>query len=327
VIAEGDRVSADARLLQGSVEVDTSTLTGESVPVVRAAGADDGGGGFLDATDLVFSGATCTAGDGTPSCSRPGCTRSSAASPRCRSSRAGREPARARGPAGRVDHRARRGRDRARVPSARHARRRVVVLGRGGVRDRVARRQRARGLLPTITLALGVGVRVLARQGALVKRLSAVETLGSTTVICTDKTGTLTENRMHVVASGRPGDVDLEDPDAPTPRVRTPTSGRSARVALARCTSADDRRRPTRCVRVGDPTETALLLAARRSAPTSTGRPASVVPRGVPLRPALKLMSTVDESTARCGCTRRERPKRCSPAAPPCSNPTEPNSR
>lgn len=40
------------------------------------------------------------------------------------------------------------------------------------------------GPLPTITLALGVGVRVLARQGALVKRLSAVETLGSTTVIC-----------------------------------------------------------------------------------------------------------------------------------------------
>ena len=62
------------------------------------------------------------------------------------------------------------------------------------------------GLLPTITLALAVGVRVLARQGALVKRLSAVETLGSTTVICTDKTGTLTENRMRVVqvwAAGR----------------------------------------------------------------------------------------------------------------------------
>ena len=53
------------------------------------------------------------------------------------------------------------------------------------------------GLLPMITLALAVGVRELVRRGAVVKRLSAVETLGSTSVICTDKTGTLTENRMR----------------------------------------------------------------------------------------------------------------------------------
>ena len=56
------------------------------------------------------------------------------------------------------------------------------------------------GLLPTITLALAVGVQDLARKGAVVKRLSAVETLGSTTVLCTDKTGTLTQNRMEVAA-------------------------------------------------------------------------------------------------------------------------------
>ena len=56
------------------------------------------------------------------------------------------------------------------------------------------------GLLPVITLALAVAVRLLARRGALVKRLSAVETLGSTDVICTDKTGTLTENRMRPIA-------------------------------------------------------------------------------------------------------------------------------
>ena len=55
------------------------------------------------------------------------------------------------------------------------------------------------GLLPVITLALALGARGLVRRGAVVKRLSAVETLGSTDVICTDKTGTLTENRMQVV--------------------------------------------------------------------------------------------------------------------------------
>ena len=60
------------------------------------------------------------------------------------------------------------------------------------------------GLLPTITLALAVGVRELAGRGAVVKRLSAVETLGSTDVICTDKTGTLTENRMRPSRLGPP---------------------------------------------------------------------------------------------------------------------------
>jgi magnesium-transporting ATPase (P-type) len=54
------------------------------------------------------------------------------------------------------------------------------------------------GLLPTVSLSLAMGVQRMARQRAIVKKLSSVETLGSATVICTDKTGTLTENRMSV---------------------------------------------------------------------------------------------------------------------------------
>ncbi|HSE93048.1 MAG TPA: HAD-IC family P-type ATPase [Methylomirabilota bacterium] len=105
------------------------------------------------------------------------------------------------------------------------------------------------GLLPTLTLSLALAVQRLARRGALVKRLSAVEALGAATVICTDKTGTLTEGRMVLravwVGGGRraAGTIDATDPD-----VRSLFEA----AVLASQATADH----------GDPTEVALVAAA-----------------------------------------------------------------
>jgi calcium-translocating P-type ATPase len=107
------------------------------------------------------------------------------------------------------------------------------------------------GLLPTLTLALALGVQRLARRRSLVKRLSAVETLGATTVICTDKTGTLTEGRMTLAAvwvngQTRAGD-DIVD-DAADMRSLFEAA------VLASLATAE----------AGDPTEVALVRAAGR---------------------------------------------------------------
>src|SRR5206468_12059152 len=115
------------------------------------------------------------------------------------------------------------------------------------------------GLLPIITLALAVGVRELARKGAVVKRLSAVETLGSTTVICTDKTGTLTETRMTVTRMWLPGNERDATGTVDDPRARV------LAAAAAACTSAQT---PTAAQPAGsgDPTELALLRLAAHHA-------------------------------------------------------------
>lgn len=72
------------------------------------------------------------------------------------------------------------------------------------------------GLLPTVTLALSLASKRMAKRNALIKQLESVETLGSTTVICTDKTGTLTQNKMaiHSVYTGS-GMLDVENKAQP----------------------------------------------------------------------------------------------------------------
>ena len=63
LLEEGDRLSADARLTDGSVEVDMAPLTGESQPVVRSAAAVRRASAVLESEDLVFAGTLCTGGE------------------------------------------------------------------------------------------------------------------------------------------------------------------------------------------------------------------------------------------------------------------------
>ncbi len=296
LIAEGDRVSADGRLLSGAVEVDLSTLTGESQPVFRSADFADKAGPLVDARDLVFSGTSCVGGEAKALVFATGMQtelgRIAALSERVRT-----EPS----------------------PLERQVRRvawliAAVAVAAGLVFFPVGWLVAGlplgdaltfaiglivanvpEGLLPTITLSLAVGVAALARRGALVKRLSAVETLGSTAVICTDKTGTLTENRMRAARVWTPdGEIDLE--------AVTDLHGAVARDrglsllshTVAACSSADIDRARTGKSR-GEATEVGMLAAAEL-----LGADVSVARRERHRRavfrfdPSLRLMTTVD---------------------------------
>ena len=292
LLEEGARIAADMRLLSGAVEVDMSALTGESVPVTRSAAGDDRGLPRLQAHDLVFSGTICTGGEARAvafaTAMHTELGRIAALSERVRE-----DPSP-------LELQVRRvawliaaiavamaiGFVPVAIFAAGLSVHNSVVFAVGLLAGNVPE-----GLLPVITLALAVAVRLLARRGALVKRLSAVETLGSTDVICTDKTGTLTENRMRPVEAWLCGQaVRLDAGAGPDP---LPTSGlRALADAAARCNNA---RLGADGHATGDPTEVALLAAAQYLA-------ADVDPdhreesrlHQYNFDPQLKLMSTLD---------------------------------
>lgn len=294
VLDEGGRVSADARLVSGSVQVDLSALTGESIPVSISADSGGGTGPLVAARDIAFSGTDVLGGKAIGLVFATG-MKTEIGRIAALSERVGRDES----------------------PLEKQVKKVAwliacvaVVMGAAFIplgsliaglswRDSVnfaiglLVANVPEGLLPTITLALAVGVRTLARRGALVKRISAVETLGSTSVICTDKTGTLTVNRMHTIKIWTPGGVlTFDGNNQPQPDESLP---RRMAHAVASCCSAELRDdTPTgENTSTGDPTELAMLRAAvligEPLSPTTKGHDATF-----PFDPELRRMSTVD---------------------------------
>ncbi len=130
------------------------------------------------------------------------------------------------------------------------------------------------GLPAAITVTMAIGVARMAKRQAIIRRLPAVETLGSTTVICSDKTGTLTENAMTVCAvwAGRREFSVTGSSYDPAGRIETGGDAatiagalRETLVAGALCNDARLIHEDRQWKIIGDPTEGALLVVARKA--------------------------------------------------------------
>jgi potassium/sodium efflux P-type ATPase len=277
-LEEGDSISADARLVSSqSFYVDVSVLTGESLPVSRQAEA------VLTETiqpaevaNLIFAGSTVAAGRGVAVVYATGAQTEFGQVAHLTAS-VKREPSTLEVQIARIVQLIT-----------------VLAVGMGvtvfllsyllirmdvresfifGIGIIVA--NVPEGLLPTVSLALAIAVQRMARRNALVRRLSAVETLSATTVICTDKTGTLTKNEMTVCALSIPNASILEVTGVgyvPQGEVRIPEAIEAWKVNLllagaALCSNAKliHPAGSSQWQEIGDPTEAALLVVALKA--------------------------------------------------------------
>ena len=313
VLAEGDSISADARVVEEfELRTNNSTLTGESVPVRRTAEPSARTDlGLTDQPNMVFLGTTVATGTGRAVVFATGMnTAFGRVAQLTQTVEAEQSPMQAE--VSRV----------IRVVTVAAVTAGVVLVAAAIVLAHISFFDAfvfgigiivafvPEGMLPVVTLALAVGVQRMARRHALIKKLSAVETLGSTTVICTDKTGTLTQNEMtvrevwlasgevHVTGTGyEPRGEFRRGGQVIAPGTDPALAGLLAAGAL--CSNArllpPDERDPRWTV-LGDPTEGALIVAAEKYGlhleDLSASQPRL---REVPFESGRKRMSTIHQ--------------------------------
>ncbi|MDL2074887.1 HAD-IC family P-type ATPase [Streptomyces sp. GXMU-J15] len=297
LLEAGDRVPADGRLtVAETVEVAEAALTGESQPVAKSV-EPTGAVPLAERTDMLFMNTALTRGRAEMIVTATGMRTELGAI--AEALRTGAEP-----PSPlqiQLDSLGRRLALLSGVAVAAYA---LVALVRGeGLADlglravALAVAAIPEGLPAVLALTLALGVYRMARRGAIVKRLASVESLGSATVVCSDKTGTLTMNEMTVRSlwsAGRRYDVTGEGYDtrgavrdsAGTDRAE---ELRDAVLPFTLCNDA----RLTDDGFVGDPTEAALVVLAAKTGMDADGLRAER-PRiaEVPFDGATKYMAT-----------------------------------
>ncbi|OPY22844.1 MAG: putative copper-exporting P-type ATPase A [Methanobacterium sp. PtaU1.Bin097] len=281
ILEEGDNISADARLVEAfQMKVDSSTLTGESKPVWKVAEVEEGDENPVEVHNLVFAGTSVVSGSGRAVVFATGVhtefNKIAALTQEVKDKLS---------------------------PLQKELRRVTQIIAILAVlmglilftvniylvslplsvaflfAIGLTVANIPEGLLPTVTLSLAASVQKMAQKNALIKRLSSVETLGSTNIICTDKTGTLTRNEMTVRKIWIPYEILDVTGTGYEPQGEFLYQGeevsheqiRELRLLMRSATFANDAKlvKPSKLGEkwkiLGDPTEAALLVAARKN--------------------------------------------------------------